>query len=134
MEIIERSLQDALKDGATALFGEKYGEVVRTVVIGDEERISFELCGGTHVDETGDIGLFLITSEGSAAAGIRRIEAVTGRAAYELVQHRTRLLKQSAALMQTSQDELPAKIELVSERIRESQEAISNPKEGVSWI
>lgn len=113
LEIIERPLQEALKDGATALFGEKYGEVVRTVVIGGEERISFELCGGTHVDETGDIGLFLITSEGSAAAGIRRIEAVTGRAAYELVQHRTRLLKQSATLMQTSQDELPAKIELV---------------------
>lgn len=109
----ERSLQEALKDGATALFGEKYGEVVRTVVIGDGERISFELCGGTHVGETGDIGLFLITSEGSAAAGVRRIEAVTGRAAYELVQHRTKLLKQSASLMQTSQEELPSKIELV---------------------
>ena len=113
LEIIERPLQEAMKDGATALFGEKYGEVVRTVVIGGEERISFELCGGTHVDETGDIGLFLITSEGSAAAGIRRIEAVTGRAAYALVQQRTKLLKQSAALMQTSQEELPEKIELV---------------------
>jgi alanyl-tRNA synthetase len=101
-----------MNDGATALFGEKYGEIVRTVIIGGDERISFELCGGTHVDETGDIGLFLITSEGSAAAGIRRIEAVTGRAAYALVQQRTKLLKQSAALMQTSQEELPKKIEL----------------------
>jgi len=113
LEIKERSLQDAMKEGATALFGEKYGEVVRTVVIGNQEPISFELCGGTHVAETGDIGLFLITSEGSTAAGVRRIEAVTGRAAYALVQQRTKLLKQSAALMQTSQEELPAKIELV---------------------
>jgi alanyl-tRNA synthetase len=113
LEIKERSLQEAMNDGATALFGEKYGEIVRTVIIGGDERISFELCGGTHVDETGDIGLFLITSEGSAAAGIRRIEAVTGRAAYALVQQRTKLLKQSAALMQTSQEELPKKIEQV---------------------
>jgi len=113
LEIKERSLQDAMKDGATALFGEKYGEVVRTVVIGNQEPISFELCGGTHVAETGDIGLFLITSEGSTAAGVRRIEAVTGRAAYTLVQHRIRLLKRAAALLQTSQEELPAKIELV---------------------
>ncbi len=109
----ERKLQDAMKDGATALFGEKYGEVVRTVVIGDEDRISFELCGGTHVEQTGDIGLFLIINEGSTAAGIRRIEAVTGRAAYALVQRRTKLLKQSASMMQTSPEELPSKIELI---------------------
>ena len=113
LTIKEKSLQDALNEGATALFGEKYGEVVRTVVIGDDGSISYELCGGTHVDETGDIGLFLITSEGSAAAGIRRIEAVTGRAAYELVRHRTRLLKQAANQLQTGVEELPEKIDLV---------------------
>jgi alanyl-tRNA synthetase len=113
LQIKERSLQEALQDGATALFGEKYGEKVRTVIIGGEERISYELCGGTHVDETGDIGFFLITSEGSAAAGVRRIEAVTGRGAYELVRNRTHILKRSAALMQTGLEELPAKIELV---------------------
>lgn len=113
LDIKERSLQEAMKEGATALFGEKYGEIVRTVVIGDQTPISFELCGGTHVEETGDIGLFLIISEGSTAAGIRRIEAVTGRAAYALVQQRTRLLKRSASLLQTSQEELPSKIELV---------------------
>jgi alanyl-tRNA synthetase len=113
LEIKERSLQDAMNEGATALFGEKYGDVVRTVVIGNQEPISFELCGGTHVAETGDIGLFLITSEGSTAAGVRRIEAVTGRAAYTLVQQRTRLLKRAAALLQTSLEEIPAKIELV---------------------
>jgi alanyl-tRNA synthetase len=125
LEIKERSLQEAMNDGATALFGEKYGEIVRTVIIKGDERISFELCGGTHVDETGDIGLFLITSEGSAAAGIRRIEAVTGRAAYALVQQRTKLLKQSAALMQTSQEELPKKIELTLSNLYEQVKQIA---------
>jgi alanyl-tRNA synthetase len=112
-----KSLQDALKDGATALFGEKYGQDVRTISIGDEERISYELCGGTHVDETGDIGLFLITSEGSAAAGVRRIEAVTGRGAYDLVKHRNQLLKKSASELSTSPEELPDRInQLVREQ------------------
>jgi len=106
-----KSLQDALADGATALFGEKYGQEVRTVIIGkNDERISYELCGGTHVDETADIGLFLITSEGSAAAGIRRIEAVTGKAAYELVKHREKLLRQAASELQTGVEEINEKI------------------------
>ncbi len=87
LNIAFKPLQQAISEGAMALFGEKYGEIVRTITIGGAEQpFSYELCGGTHVDETGDIGLFLITSEGSAAAGIRRIEAVTGRGAYELVQ------------------------------------------------
>jgi len=112
-----KSLQEALKDGATALFGEKYGQEVRTISIGDEERISYELCGGTHVDETGDIGLFLITSEGSAAAGVRRIEAVTGRGAYDLVKHRNQLLKKSASELSTSPEELPDRIaQLIKEQ------------------
>ncbi|MBP1701164.1 MAG: alaS, partial [Chloroflexi bacterium] len=85
LNIKYKSLQQAIGEGAMALFGEKYSETVRTITIGGAEPFSYELCGGTHVDETGDIGLFLITSEGSAAAGIRRIEAVTGRGAYELV-------------------------------------------------
>ena len=85
-----------MKEGAMALFGEKYGEIVRTVTIGDEQGISYELCGGTHVDETGVIGLFLITSEGSAAAGIRRIEAVTGKRAYDILRGRMKTLKETA--------------------------------------
>jgi alanyl-tRNA synthetase len=114
-----------MAEGAMALFGEKYGEIVRTITIGashpeegsashpvegaQPEPISYELCGGTHVGQTGDIGLFLILSEGSAAAGVRRIEAVTGRGAYEVVQRRFRALKQSAALLGSALEDVPAK-------------------------
>jgi alanyl-tRNA synthetase len=83
--------------------------VVRNITIGETEPFSNELCGGTHVEDTGDIGLFLITSEGSAAAGIRRIEAVTGRGAYELVQRRFRALKRAAAALSTVPEEVPVK-------------------------
>jgi alanyl-tRNA synthetase len=111
LTIIVKTLQQALSEGATALFGEKYGENVRTIHIGGEDPFSYELCGGTHVHETGDIGLFLITSEGSAAAGIRRIEAVTGRAAYDLVVRRFNAMKRTAAIFSTNLEELPEKAE-----------------------
>jgi len=111
LNITLKPQQEAIRDGATALFGEKYGEIVRTIQIGEPKAFSYELCGGTHVEETGDIGLFLITSEGSVAAGIRRIEAVTGRGAYELVQQRFQILKKSATLVAGTPDELPLKIE-----------------------
>lgn len=106
LNIVEKPLQQAISEGAMALFGEKYGETVRTVTVGKTDVFSYELCGGTHVDETGFIGLFLITSEGSAAAGVRRIEAVTGRKAYELVQRRFRTAKQVAGLLMTTPDDL----------------------------
>jgi alanyl-tRNA synthetase len=109
LKTIIKPLHQAISEGAMALFGEKYGENVRTVTIGLPDPASYELCGGTHVHETGDIGLFLVTSEGSAAAGVRRIEAVTGRGAYELVQRRFRSLKQTAAILAASLDEVPAK-------------------------
>jgi alanyl-tRNA synthetase len=109
LRTIIKPLQQAISEGAMALFGEKYGESVRTITIGLFDPISYELCGGTHVLETGDIGLFLITSEGSAAAGVRRIEAVTGRGAYELVQRRFRTLKQTAALLSASLEEVPTR-------------------------
>ncbi len=120
-----KPLQQAISEGAMALFGEKYGEVVRNITIGKPEAFSNELCGGTHVGETGDIGLFLITSEGSAAAGIRRIEAVTGRAAYELVQQRFRALKQSAALLDASPDEVPLRTRQVVEEAAELRRQIT---------
>ena len=105
--------EQAMQEGAMALFGEKYGDVVRTITIGDEDVFSYELCGGTHVDDTGDIGLFLITSEGSAAAGVRRIEAVTGEKAYEVVQKRFRALKNAARLLGSAAEDVPAKTETV---------------------
>jgi len=105
-----KSLEQAKQEGATALFGEKYGEKVRTIAIGNEDApFSYELCGGTHVEHTGDIGLFLIVSEGSAAAGIRRIEAVTGREAYALAKARNAALQEAARALKTTPDEVPAK-------------------------
>ncbi|HVN54771.1 MAG TPA: alanine--tRNA ligase [Anaerolineaceae bacterium] len=116
LNIVEKPLQQAISEGAMALFGEKYGEMVRTITIGEPDPFSYELCGGTHVHETGDIGVFLITSEGSAAAGVRRIEAVTGRGAYELIQRRSSLLKDTAGLLGTTPEDLPNKTQaLLSE-------------------
>ncbi len=125
LNISLKSQQEAIHEGAMALFGEKYGDVVRTIRIGEPAPFSYELCGGTHVEETGDIGIFLITSEGSAAAGIRRIEAVTGRAAYELVQRRFRVLKQSAHLLSTTPEEIPGKIESLMGNLDEDRKTIA---------
>ena len=113
LAIVEKSQEEALAEGATALFGEKYGQVVRTVSIGNDDRISYELCGGTHVPETGLIGTFIITSESSAAAGVRRIEAVTGRKANELIQHRFETMREAASVLVCSLEELPQKAQLV---------------------
>ncbi|MBI9047838.1 MAG: alanine--tRNA ligase [Anaerolineaceae bacterium] len=106
-----QSLDEAIKDGATALFGEKYGDVVRSVSIGEGIPFSYELCGGTHVDNTADIGLFIITSEGSAAAGIRRIEAVTGTGAYQVYKDRMSHLRNAAKLLDSTYEQIPLKIE-----------------------
>lgn len=109
LTIALKPLQQAIDEGATALFGEKYGEIVRNITIGEPQIFSNELCGGTHVEETGDIGIFLITNESSVAAGIRRIEAVTGRAAYQLIQQRFRIVNQTANLLSSAPDQLPEK-------------------------
>ena len=90
----EKPLAKATEEGAMALFGEKYGESVRTISINGKSKISYELCGGTHVNQTGDIGTFLILNESSVAAGIRRIEAVTGVNAYEIIRQRMKTLRQ----------------------------------------
>ena len=113
LHIVEKSREEAIAEGAMALFGEKYGETVRTISIGDDVPFSYELCGGTHVDETGMIGLFLVISESSVAAGIRRIEAVTGEGAYEIVRSRLGALRDSASLLGTSIDDVSARIETV---------------------
>jgi len=121
LEIDFKPLQKAIDEGATALFGEKYGDTVRNIKIGKPEIFSNELCGGTHVEATGDIGLFIIISESSAAAGIRRIEAVTGRNAYKLAHKRMQTLQITAGLLSTSTDHVVQKtqqliIELASAR------------------
>jgi alanyl-tRNA synthetase len=117
LHIKEKPLQEAIEEGATALFGEKYGAVVRTITIGDQETLSYELCGGTHVDETGDIGLFLITYEGSIAAGVRRVEAITGWRAYQLARERMNTLDDINRYLGTSPDETLPKIKNLSEAL-----------------
>ena len=103
----EMSIDDAKKKGAMALFGEKYGAVVRVVQAGD----SIELCGGTHLDNTAKAGSFKIIGEASVAAGVRRIEAVTGKAVLSYLNERQHILSEAAAALKTSPNELPAKIE-----------------------
>jgi alanyl-tRNA synthetase len=98
VDVSETSLDDAISKGVVALFGEKYGEKVRVVKAGE---FSAELCGGTHCGATGEIGLFKITSEGSVAAGIRRIEALTGLSALEFIKKEEEELNRTAALLKT---------------------------------
>jgi alanyl-tRNA synthetase len=114
----------AVAEGALALFGEKYGEEVRVVAMGgvldgENRPFSVELCGGTHVRRTGDIGLFKIVAETAIASGVRRIEVLTGAAAETYLAEEEGLLRQAAAALRTSPSELPARIiSLVDERRR----------------
>lgn len=129
IDIRFKGRDEAMAEGAMALFGEKYGEVVRTVTIGSNEAISYELCGGTHLSETADVGLFLIVSEGSAAAGVRRIEAVTGRGAYEVVQRRFRALKQAAGLLTSPVEEVPNKVAQLQEDLETSRKRMAQQRQ-----
>jgi alanyl-tRNA synthetase len=103
----EMDLQEALRSGAMALFGEKYGDRVRVIRIGD---FSTELCGGTHLDATGQIGLFKVTDEGAVASGVRRIEAVTGEPALAHVGREEAALRESAGLLKIPPLELPRRL------------------------
>jgi alanyl-tRNA synthetase len=117
------NLDEARAAGAMALFGEKYGEVVRVVSVA-EGAVSRELCGGCHVRRTGEIGAFKVTAERGIAAGVRRIEAVTGRAAIELFQGYQRTLRNASALANVQFDALPSAIEGMQRRMRELEQEI----------
>jgi alanyl-tRNA synthetase len=110
----QMSFDDAVKHGAMALFGEKYGDEVRVLDIGSSK----ELCGGVHVARTGDIGLFKIINEGGVAAGIRRLEAVTGEGALALVQSLNRRLQEAAGALKTNPEELTARIGQVQDQVK----------------
>ncbi len=117
----EMATEEAMRSGAMALFGEKYGEKVRVLSIkGAEAIFSRELCGGTHVRATGDIGLFKITSDESIASGVRRIRAITGVDAYERFREDELLIDQAASGLKTSRAELPAVITRLQDELKKA--------------
>ena len=114
----EMPYAQAVAEGAIALFGEKYGDKVRTVKVGSAKSpLSFEVCGGTHVDRTGDIGYFLVVGEGSIGSGMRRIEAVTGRQAEKLIEERAFALERVAHQLQVPAADIESKITGVLEEL-----------------
>lgn len=114
---VETDLETAKNDGAMALFGEKYGNVVRECRVGD---FSVELCGGTHIDNTSKIGLFKITSESSVASGVRRIEAVTGRGVLDLLNHYKSDLQSVATVLKVANlAEVPTKVAAVNADLKD---------------
>jgi alanyl-tRNA synthetase len=108
------ALEDAQKTGAMMLFGEKYGENVRVLEIGSSK----ELCGGTHVKRTGDIGSFKIISEGGVAAGIRRVEAVTGTNVMDFVQGLESKIQEAAQLLKTAPHDLPQRVSQLQDQLK----------------
>ena len=122
----EEAQRDALSRGALAFFGERYGDTVRTVSIGEpgeanaEGPASFELCGGTHLDRTGQIGFFHVVSESSVGTGVRRVEAVTGRGSEAFIAGRLRALDEVAARLRSTADEAPQRVEALQAQVEEA--------------
>ena len=119
------ALDDAKAAGAMSLFGEKYDSDVRVLSIGE---FSMELCGGTHVERAGDIGLFKITGESGVAAGVRRVEALTGRGAYEWVVHTDQVLRDVAAMLRGSREDVDEKVRELVERSRKLEKEVQQLK------
>jgi alanyl-tRNA synthetase len=119
------SYDDAIESGAVALFGEKYGDKVRVLRLGD---FSVELCGGTHVDRTGDIGAFKITHEGGVASGVRRIEAVTGAGAMEWIDANQRALNDLAGMLRSTPEQAAAKVQQLLKQNKELEKKLATAK------
>jgi alanyl-tRNA synthetase len=124
----ERPYKEALKSGAMAFFSEKYGDIVRVLRVGDtdESAFSIELCGGTHVRQTGDIGSAIIVAETAIAAGVRRIEVVTGHGALNYVKRQTQLLSQAGQALGTTANDIAVQIKKVLSTLSETQKALEH--------
>ncbi len=118
-----KGIEEAKAMGAMALFGEKYGDIVRVVQIGD---YSIELCGGCHVGNTAEIGLLKIVSESGIGAGTRRIEAVTSKEAYNYLNNKIELLKQSGALLKAKDEQIPQKVSSLQLELKETQKHVDS--------
>lgn len=129
-EVVTRLMtpEEAIEQGAMALFGEKYGDEVRVVSMGTDQdkNFSVELCGGTHVKRTGDIGLFKVVSEGAVGAGVRRIEALTGSAAIEYLAAQEARLNQAANLLKSTPANVAARVEALLEERKKMEREISD--------
>lgn len=122
---------DAIAAGAMALFGEKYGDEVRVLSMGTD-RYSVELCGGTHVRATGDIALFKVISEGAVSSGVRRVEALTGEAARLWLTERDAKLRDLAASLKTSVDDVPARVAALAEATKRLEKELADAKKALA--
>ncbi|MDD5005934.1 MAG: alanine--tRNA ligase [Candidatus Omnitrophica bacterium] len=128
VEVMEKD--KALKSGAIALFGEKYGESVRVVSIADYSR---EFCGGTHLDYTGDVAMMLIDNEGSVGSGLRRIQAFTGKLAYEKLKNSSKILKDLSVMLKAKIEDIPSQVESLLEKNKKlEKEVMSLTEENIS--
>ena len=123
----------AIAAGAVALFGEKYGDEVRVLSLGEplddsDKPYSIELCGGTHVERTGDIALFKITNEGAVAAGIRRVEGVTGEAARQYLEAQAGITRQAADIFKSKPEDVPSRIEALMAERKQLEKDLSEAK------
>jgi alanyl-tRNA synthetase len=130
-------LEDALHSGAQALFGEKYGEEVRVVSMGRQlpganKKFSVELCGGTHVSRTGEIGLFKVIGESAVSAGVRRIEAVAGPAALDYLNHQDHIVHEASMILKASPAELPARVKSLQEERRKLENQVAELRRQVA--
>ena len=126
----QKNIDEARKSGAMALFGEKYGDIVRMVSVGenDQNAFSIELCGGTHVKNTGEIGLIKVTSEYSVSSGTRRIEAIAGTATLKYLRHNNNTLDGVSALLKTPHEQLTQKVEKILTQTKELEKQVSKLK------